>query len=670
MNLKIKDADIKVLGEMTKDPRLKDEYRYGSSNKTTDVEIDGLLPNTVQAMIDFFSKRSTSGTDADGYLVRKLKAYVELSKSPGGTPIKDVSSIVTAMSHYIAPSENKWLFTENDDGYLVPYFVSSIEYHPAREQSPQYTEVSLIAYRRTGQISRRLTFYRGDISGQGKNAFDLLAEDGFYLEKPETVETFMQEIESWKPLREKLGSQMLASGLATVEGRWNSEMLSMERNGIPTKVVVDDHEGQGEDDSSRRSSRGRSGSSSAVVSARYWDKFEKRETTKRGKDVDPDMANDSVVLPAHPYLRVFDLDKHEYCEIHVSNLEEYPWDATLADKLVLPEDTKDLVEILIKGTSLQLTDIVRGKMPGVIVLAVGDPGTGKTLTAEVMSEQIKLPLYTVQCSQLGTDEEEVETNLKRILSRATRWGALLLIDESDVYIRARGNDITQNAIVGIFLRVLEYYRGVLFLTSNMETQLDDAIVSRATAYIRYERPNRDQLSQLWSILAQNFGAELDEMDISVLVDTFPTITGRNVRSLLKLAQLLATKRDQKVTVQLIVHVSRFLNLASGTSSVVREKTAPTKIAASRNQSNVTGEGLKAMMKDVIDDFNQEASITTSTIFSALASELEGENVWNIKTRIGAEIKLLAEQGMITLHSKGRGSVPDIYRKVMASSAVR
>lgn len=665
MNLKIKNPDVEELGKLTGDPRLEKEYRYGSSNKITDVEIDGLLPSTVTAMIAFFEKRSTSGTDADAYLVRKLKAYVELSTSPGGTAIKDVSSIVTAMTHYIGPSPNKWVFTENSDGYLVPYFVKSIIYTPPREEYPAHTTIEMVAYNRTEQVTRSLTFYRRDLSGGKTTAFDLLAEHGFYLEKPETVETFNQEIEAWKPLREKLGSQMIATGLAKIEERWSANLISMERNGIPTKVVVDDHEGDGEDDSRSRGGRTRS----AIVSAAFWDKFTKREAKKSGEDFDEDAAKETVVLPAHPYLRVFDLDKHAFCVIHVSNLQDYPWDETLADKLVLPADTKDLIEILIKGTSLQLTDIVRGKMPGVIVLAVGDPGTGKTLTAEVMSEQIRLPLYTVQCSQLGTDEEAVEKNLKSILARATRWNAILLIDEADVYIRERGTDIGQNAIVGIFLRVLEYYRGVLFLTSNMATQLDDAIVSRATAYIRYERPNKDELAQIWTILSTHFGAEFNEEQIETLVDTFPTITGRNVRSLLKLGSLLAKKRHQVLTVPLIVHIARFQNMASGTSTLPPAQQAVVKAKVTpRSQSDITGEMLKEKLTEILADMNEEESITTSTLFSALGKKinLDDENVWNLKSRIGMEIKSLADEGKIKLHTKGRGSIPDIYRKAVSS----
>jgi len=64
----------------------------------------------------------------------------------------------------------------------------------------------------------------------------------------------------------------------------------------------------------------------------------------------------------------------------------------------------------------------------------------------------------------------------------------MLIDEADVYIRKRSDDIAANAVVGIFLRVLEYFDGLLFLTTNRIDDIDEAIISRCIALIRYLAP--------------------------------------------------------------------------------------------------------------------------------------------------------------------------------------
>jgi AAA+ superfamily predicted ATPase len=272
-------------------------------------------------------------------------------------------------------------------------------------------------------------------------------------------------------------------------------------------------------------------------------------------------------------VRIFDLAKHDFMSIHVTYLKDYPWDETLIDKLILPSETKDLVRILVSGTRDNKEDIIRGKMQGKIVIATGEPGTGKTLTAEVFSETIQRPLYTIQCAQLGLDAETIETKLSVILKRAQRWQAILLIDEADVYIRSRGEDIEQNAIVGVFLRVLEYYRGVLFMTSNRETMIDDAIMSRASAWVRYTMPSVDELRDLWRVLSTQYDVKLAKKDIDSLVEHLPKLSGRCVRNLLRLARDLSETTKEKISEKTLRHVAQFQYLPHHTDKELRDAAA-------------------------------------------------------------------------------------------------
>jgi SpoVK/Ycf46/Vps4 family AAA+-type ATPase len=97
----------------------------------------------------------------------------------------------------------------------------------------------------------------------------------------------------------------------------------------------------------------------------------------------------------------------------------------------------------------------------------------------------------VHSGQLGLNVAAMETALKEVLTRAQRWGAVMLIDEADVYIKRRDDNITMNAVVGVFLRVLEYFNGLLFLTTNRVDDIDEAIVSRCIALIRFHPPDRE-----------------------------------------------------------------------------------------------------------------------------------------------------------------------------------
>jgi SpoVK/Ycf46/Vps4 family AAA+-type ATPase len=144
---------------------------------------------------------------------------------------------------------------------------------------------------------------------------------------------------------------------------------------------------------------------------------------------------------------------------------------------------------------------------------------------------MKKPLYSIQSSQLGISVLDIESNLNKILYRAEKWGAILLIDEADAYIYKRGNDILQNCIVGTFLRLLEYYNGVLFLTSNRPEIIDDAIMSRVTLHIKFEKPTEEEFHQLWSILSENMSLESNLVD--KLLTTYEIMSGRDIRNLLK-----------------------------------------------------------------------------------------------------------------------------------------
>jgi SpoVK/Ycf46/Vps4 family AAA+-type ATPase len=167
-------------------------------------------------------------------------------------------------------------------------------------------------------------------------------------------------------------------------------------------------------------------------------------------------------------------------------------------------------------------------------------------------------LYSVQCSELGVDPEKLEKNLAKVLRRAERWKAILLLDEADVYIRERGEDIQHNAIVGVFLRVLEYYSGILFMTTNKLTEnIDDAIISRCTAHLRYKNFSGDLLKQGWEVLSKQFEVELTKKDITQLCNKWKDVSGRSIKNLLKLTRKYASAKNQKPSADMVEIVSEY-----------------------------------------------------------------------------------------------------------------
>jgi AAA+ superfamily predicted ATPase len=246
--------------------------------------------------------------------------------------------------------------------------------------------------------------------------------------------------------------------------------------------------------------------------------------------------------------------------VHVNNLTEYAYNPSLRDKLILPPEHRDLVDILTQDMDILMEDIVSGKSGGTTILCKGAPGLGKTLTAEVYSEVVGRPLYRVHSGQLGITAETVEMNLDKILKRAQRWGAVMLIDEADVYIRQRANDIEHNAVVASFLRTLEYFHGLLFLTTNRVGDVDDAIASRCIATIVYEPPSHEGARRIWEVMSEQFDFRLSEKLIGDLVKNFEGISGRDIKELMKLTVKWCRQKNVRPSVKVFKSCAQFRGL--------------------------------------------------------------------------------------------------------------
>jgi hypothetical protein len=93
----------------------------------------------------------------------------------------------------------------------------------------------------------------------------------------------------------------------------------------------------------------------------------------------------------------------------------------------------------------------------------------------------------VSAGELSVTAEAVEQRLPCIFKRASRWKAVLLLDEANVPLEQRSiQDIHRNALVCVFLRTLEYYQGIMFLTTNWVRQIEDAITSRIHFKLKYD----------------------------------------------------------------------------------------------------------------------------------------------------------------------------------------
>lgn len=123
--------------------------------------------------------------------------------------------------------------------------------------------------------------------------------------------------------------------------------------------------------------------------------------------------------------------------------------------------------------------------------------SGKTCTAECVAELTRRPLLSLTSGDLST-YSHVERQLEYFLTLGERFGAIVLLDEADVYLESRRDkDIDRNGLVSVFLRALEYYRGVLFLTTNRVRTFDSAFTSRIHVALHYEPLTNGDRERIW-----------------------------------------------------------------------------------------------------------------------------------------------------------------------------
>lgn len=253
----------------------------------------------------------------------------------------------------------------------------------------------------------------------------------------------------------------------------------------------------------------------------------------------------------YPYVYGFSFRAKRWGKMAMTGLSEIAWRSDAFDKLVLPEDEKKLVRALVEHNDGSFEDLIEGKGGGCIFLLHGPPGQGKTLTAETIAELLKRPLYAISVGELGVTPDELEERLRVILDVATVWNAVILLDEADIYLEARDErDIVRNAMVGVFLRLLEYHHGVLFLTTNRVKNIDPAFYSRISVALHFAKGANDKREKIWENLLESASIKgIDAKELAVI-----DINGRQIKNAIRLSQTLAKSEKKEVDVTTLKRV--------------------------------------------------------------------------------------------------------------------
>ena len=205
-------------------------------------------------------------------------------------------------------------------------------------------------------------------------------------------------------------------------------------------------------------------------------------------------------------------------------------------------------------------DFVTNKNGGLIFLLHGLPGLGKTLIAESTAEYVKAPLLQITAGELGIYPDEIESSLQNKFQVAKRWNAIVLIDEADVFMEQRSsNDIKRNAMVTIFLRMLERFDGILFLTTNRGDNLDIAIKSRLSIILDYKPFTKEERQLVWKNIinrqSKTIQFELSEDDLEQL--STKQLNGREIKHLVKMS--IALSENNKITLEDVNSVLKYIH---------------------------------------------------------------------------------------------------------------
>jgi hypothetical protein len=256
-------------------------------------------------------------------------------------------------------------------------------------------------------------------------------------------------------------------------------------------------------------------------------------------------------------LHAYSFVRKRWGEIYVMDVKDVEYDDNAYDMLVLEPHIKDIVKSLVMcPPNKRFTDIIKHKGGGCIFLLEGEPGVGKTLTCEAIAELLHKPLYSVTVGELGTTPTELENKLQKIIEMVKSWDAVVLLDEADIFLESRkDNDIARNAMVCIFLRLLERYTGVMFLTTNRADNLDDAFKSRISLTFEYPSLSTVTRSAIWTNLSGAAHVVLS----SEQIDEFSTyaLNGREIKNCINLATRYAHSHDEEPTCE---HIKKILEV--------------------------------------------------------------------------------------------------------------
>jgi len=238
------------------------------------------------------------------------------------------------------------------------------------------------------------------------------------------------------------------------------------------------------------------------------------------------------------------------------------------EDIVLPEDQlANLREIVaaVRGRPIVLDEWGAGRRlassRGATILFAGPPGTGKTMAAEILADELGLDLYKIDLSTVVSKYiGETEKNLDRIFAEAESSNAILFFDEADALFGKRSevrdsHDRYANLEISYLLQRMESYDGVTILATNLRANLDEAFTRRLQFAVDFPFPEEADRLRIWQTLLLPEMPRAEDLDLHLMARRFE-LAGGNIRNILLSAAYLAAADGRQLTMTHLLHGAR------------------------------------------------------------------------------------------------------------------
>jgi SpoVK/Ycf46/Vps4 family AAA+-type ATPase len=272
--------------------------------------------------------------------------------------------------------------------------------------------------------------------------------------------------------------------------------------------------------------------------------------------------------------------EHQLTEKAKKLSPRYRW-----DDLILPRD--QVAQLRSACNHVKYKHIVYGEWgydrklsygKGISMLFAGPPGTGKTMSAEIIANDLQLEIYKIDLSQVVSKYiGETEKNLNHLFNEAQKSNAILFFDEMDALFGKRSDvkdahDKYANLETAFLLQKMEEYKGISVLASNHLHNIDEAFLRRINYIIRFPFPDAEHRELIWRGSFPKECPLAEDVDFAFLAKKFE-IAGGNIKNVVMTAAFLAVEVERVVGMKHLVQALKY-ELQKNGKTVLKEDLGP------------------------------------------------------------------------------------------------